>query len=90
MSTVMKVRQQGGARIVTLPSSLLDRIGADVGTPLALDVRDGAIVATPVSESARRRRYTLAELLEGAEHLPDLYARTAAALEGPSVGDEIG
>jgi antitoxin ChpS len=89
MPTIMKVRRQGGARIVTLPSSLLDRIGADVGTSLALDGRDGAIVATPVSEPARRR-YTLDELPEGAEHLLDLDARTAGALDDPSVGDEIG
>ncbi len=31
--------------------ALLERIGADVGTALALDVKDGAIVAVPVPEA---------------------------------------
>ena len=92
MATIMKVRRQGGARIVTLPVALLERIGADLGTSLALDVKDGAIVATPVAEPgpARRRRYGLDELLIGAEHLPELYAGVSGALDGDPVGNEIG
>lgn len=92
MATIMKVRRQGGARIVTLPAALLERIGAGVGTSLALAVKDGAIVAKPVVETGepRRRRYTLDELLAGAESLPDLYAGVAGALDGDPVGHEIG
>lgn len=92
MPTIMKVRQQGGARIVTLPSALLERIGADTGTALSLDVLNGAIVATPVDEPARttKRRYTLAELLVGAEHLPEVYGAIAPALDGDPMGAEIG
>lgn len=92
MTTIMKVRRQGGARVVTLPTALLERIGADLGTPLALDVKDGAIVAKPVVEAAveRRRRYRLDELLIGAENLPALYASVSGALDGDPVGNEIG
>lgn len=92
MATIMKVRRQGGARIVTLPAALLDRIGAGVGTSLALSVMNGAIVAKPVVEldEPRRRRYTLDELLAGAENLPDLYAGVTGALEGGPLGHEIG
>ena len=92
MPTVMKVRRQGGARVVTLPGALLDRIGAGVGTALALDVRGGAIVATPILEPtpAAGRRYTLAELLVGAEHLPALYGVVAGALDGEAMGQEMG
>ncbi|MET7243929.1 PbsX family transcriptional regulator [Methylobacterium sp. EM32] len=88
----MKVRQQGGARVVTLPAALLERIGADVGTALSLDVKDGAIVAIPVPEEAAkpRRRYTMAELLVGAEHLPEIYDSVAGALDGDPVGCEPG
>lgn len=87
-TTVVTVRRQGGARVVTLPPAVLSAIGADTGTDLTLAVQDGALIATPVAK--RRRRYTLAELLDGAEHLPALYADTAGALEGPPVGNEIG
>jgi antitoxin ChpS len=87
----MKVRRQGGARVVTLPAALLERVGAQVGTPLALEVRDGVIVATPVREArGPGRRYTLAELLDGVEHLQDYRSDTAGALDGPAVGDELG
>lgn len=92
MATIVKVRRQGGARIVTLPPALLARIGADAGTSLALDVKGGAIVAKPVADAPapRRRRYTLSELLVGAEHLPDLYRSVEGALDGDPVGNEIG
>ncbi len=92
MTTIRKVRQQGSARIVTLPSAMLTEIGADTGTALALHVSGGTIVATPVSEpkSLSRRRYTLGELLAGAERLPQLYADVAGALDGDPVGHEIG
>ncbi len=88
MPTIMKVRQQGGACVVTLPGALLERIGADVGTALALDVKDGAIVAVPVPEAPAepRRRYTMAELLVGAEHLPEIYDSVAGSLDGDQVG----
>ncbi len=90
-AVVVRIRRQGGARVVTLPPALLASIGADAGTALTLSVKEGALVATPVVDSAERpRRYALAELLEGAEHLPALYAETSGALGGPPVGDEIG
>lgn len=92
MATMVKVRRQGGARIVTLPAALLARIGADTGTTLTLDVRAGAIVAKPVTElaPAAPRRYTLTELLVDAERLPEIYRAVDGALDGDPVGNEIG
>lgn len=92
MSTIVKVRRQGGARIVTLPSALLARIGADAGTALSLDVKGGAIVAKPVQDvpASGRRRYKLSELLVGAEQLPELYRGVEGALDGDPIGNEIG
>ncbi|WP_298955353.1 PbsX family transcriptional regulator [uncultured Methylobacterium sp.] len=91
MPTLAKVRKQGGARIITLPSAILSQAGIDVGAALALEVRDGAIVATPVAELAPRssRRYSLDELLVGAEHLPEIYDSVADALDGDPVGREF-
>ncbi|KMO10306.1 AbrB/MazE/SpoVT family DNA-binding domain-containing protein [Methylobacterium platani] len=92
MSIIAKIREQDGARVVTLPSELLESIGAGVGTALALKVKDGAIVAVPIPEPAsqRRRRYTMAELLVGAEHLPEIYEGVAGALDGEPAGRELG
>jgi antitoxin ChpS len=92
VASVSRVRKQGGARILTLPPSILARVGADTGAAFALDVRDGAIIATPVPEAAATpsRRYTLAELLVGSEHLPEIYTGVAGALDGGPVGNEIG
>lgn len=92
MSIIAKVREQDGARVVTLPGELLESIGASVGTALALEVKDGAIVAVPVPEPAPRksRRYTLAELLVGAEYLPEIYEGVSGSLDGDPVGRELG
>ena len=90
---VVKVRRQGGARVMTIPPVLLASLGADEGTELAVDVKGGKLVAEPVvpePASAPRRRYTLAELLQGAEHLPEIYASVAGALNGEPIGNEIG
>lgn len=92
MASVSRVRKQGGARIITLPAAILAQVGADTGAAFAFSVRDGAIVATPVPDAAAapRRRYTLDELLVGAEHLPEVYAGVAGALDGDPVGNEAG
>lgn len=91
MAARMKVRQQGGARIVTLPRALLSQLGADTGTTLSFTVQDGALIARPVSEAPRgaRRRYTLAELLAGSEETAALNEAMAPAREGAPVGREI-
>lgn len=92
MPRIVKVRMREGARVINLRSASLDGVGADVRTSPALEVRGGGITATPAHESPpeTRRRYTLAELLEGAQHLPDLYTEVAGALDAPAAGDEIG
>lgn len=92
MSSVSRVRKQGGARIITLPPAILAQVGADTGAAFAFSVHDGAIVATPVPDTvaAPKRRYTLEELLVGAEHLPEIQAGVSGALDGNPVGREIG
>lgn len=90
MAKIVRIRRQSGARIVTLPAALLERIGADTGTKLALDIHGGAIVAKPVSDvPATRRRYTLDELLVGANQLPELYGSVGSVLEGDPAGKEF-
>lgn len=89
MSVTSKIRRQGGAAVITLPPTLLKLLHLDVGAQLELNVVDGQLIARPVVESARKR-YSLAELLEGSEEMVELNKQTALAREGDAVGRELG
>lgn len=83
------VRRQGGAAVMTIPPAFLRQLHLDVGSQLELSVVDGALVVKPMVRPARKR-YSLAELLKGAEHVAELNEETHWAREGGSVGREIG
>jgi antitoxin ChpS len=89
MNTV-SIRRQGGAAIVTIPAEIMRRLDLSVGAVLALEVKGSAIVARP-SRPARRKRYTLAELLEGvtAEDAAAVNAELAEYRDAPPVGREL-
>ena len=86
----MPLRKQGGAAIVTIPPSVLKSLDLKIGTELQMDVREGALVMVP-AKPARRKRYTLAQLLEGAtpKAVKALNADTAWSREGGAVGREM-
>ena len=86
----MPLRKQGGAAVVTIPPSVLERLDLKIGAKLEMDVRDGALVMVP-SIPLRRKRYTLAQLLEGATPatVRALNRETAGAREGDSMGREL-
>lgn len=86
MSNTAKIRRQGGATVFSIPPALLKMLGADIGTELALVVDKGALVATPLKV---RKRYTLAELVEGADELEALSKQTAGWESGAAVGNEV-
>lgn len=86
-----KLRHQGGATVLSIPTHFLAELGIEAGAEVEVSLVDGKLVAEPkVQPVLLRRRYTLAELLEGAEHLPELYAGTEGALDGPALGQEMG
>lgn len=89
MSVTSKIRRQGGAAVMTIPPTLLKLLHLEVGAQLELNVVDGELIARPVVQPVRKR-YTLAELLEGAEAIAELNAATAGAREGDPVGRELG
>lgn len=89
MAVTSKIRRQGGAAVLTIPPALLRMLHADIGTPVELAVADGALTVRPAVAQARRR-YTLADLLEGADATDGLAADTAWAREGGPVGRELG
>lgn len=89
MSVTSKIRRQGGAAVITIPPTLLKLLHLEVGAQLELNVVDGELIARPVAPPARKR-YSLSELLEGAEELKKLNVQTAEAREGDPVGRELG
>lgn len=89
MSVTSKIRRQGGAAVITLPPALLRLLHLEVGGQLELNVVDGELIARPVVPPARQR-YSLAELLDGAEQMAELNAQTATGREGGPVGRELG
>ena len=86
----MPLRKQGGAAIVTIPPSVLKSLDLKIGTELRMDVRDGALVMVPAIPS-KRKRYTLAQLLEGAtpKVVKALNDDTAWSRDGDAVGREL-
>jgi antitoxin ChpS len=88
MPVTSKIRRQGGAAVVTIPPALLKLMDLDVGAQVTLSVSKGKLVAQPVK--SERRRYTLAELLKGADEMKRLHEEVSWAREGEPVGHEIG
>lgn len=86
----VNIRKQGGAAVMTIPADVLKMLDTDVGATLELEVANGAFIARPL-RAAPRKRYSLAELLQGAtpETLAELNEATAAAREGEPVGREL-
>ncbi|MDP3898514.1 MAG: PbsX family transcriptional regulator [Mesorhizobium sp.] len=87
MAVAAKIRRQGGAAVITIPPALLKLLNTEVGAEMSLSVVDGDLIARPVSGG--RKRYSLAELLRGAEAMAELNSETAWAREGDPVGREI-
>lgn len=85
MTNTAKIRRQGGATVFSIPPALLKMLGAEVGTELTLVVDNGSLVATP---KLQKKRYTLAELLEGADEMAALNRQAKAWQDMPPVGNE--
>ncbi|PDS78509.1 PbsX family transcriptional regulator [Rhizobium sp. L43] len=86
MTNTAKIRRQGGATVFSIPPALLKMLGVEVGAELTLVVSNGALVATP---TVAKKRYTLAELLEGADEMSALNKQAAAWNVSPPVGNEV-
>jgi antitoxin ChpS len=87
MTVTSKIRRQGGAAVMTIPPALLKLMDAGVGTEVSLSVAEGELIARPISPS--RKRYSVAELLQGSEAVVELNTETAWAREGDPVGREL-
>ena len=87
MAVVSKIRRQGGAAVMTIPPALLKLMHVEVGAQVSLSVAEGELIARPINP--QRKRYSLAELLQGADAMGELNSETEWAREGNPVGREI-
>lgn len=85
MPYTAKIHHQDKATIISIPPELLKMLGVEVGATLTLLVDNGSLVATP---QPRKRRYTIDELLEGADELLSLNRQAAGWESGATVGHE--
>ncbi|KAA3514387.1 AbrB/MazE/SpoVT family DNA-binding domain-containing protein [Agrobacterium rosae] len=86
MTVTTKIRRQGGAAVMTIPPALLKLMGTEIGSEMTLEIDNGNLVASPVN--TQKKRYSLAELLEGAEEMAALNADASAWDAAPRVGKE--
>ena len=85
-----KLRQQGGAVVVTIPGEVAALMGWAVGTLLNVDASGGTVSLTPAKRVARGRR-TVTELLEGIDEteIAALNAEIADDIADTPQGKEI-
>jgi antitoxin ChpS len=88
--SLVSIRRQGGAAIMTIPAEVLKALHLDVGTQVEVAVTADGFTARPL-EKPKRRRYSLRELLRGAtpETMRRLQDETTWAHEGAPVGREL-
>lgn len=86
MTVTTRIRRQGGAAVMTIPPALLKMLGLEIGEQLTLAVDNGMLVASPVRQE--KKRFTLTELLEGADEVAALNASAREWDEAPPVGKE--
>lgn len=86
MPVTTKIRRQGGAAVITIPPALLKLLGAEVGAQLSLAVDNGTLVASPLAPE--KKRFTLAELLEGADEMAALNDEAKVWDTAPRTGHE--
>jgi len=72
---------------MTIPPALLRLMDVDIGARVTLTVESGKLVAYPAPPA--RKRYSLAELLQGSEVIEQLNSELAWARDGEPVGHEI-
>jgi len=86
----VNIRKQGGASVITIPPDVLRTLHVGVGATLSIEFIEDAVTLRPVNRN-NRKRYTLAELMEGVtpEIMDELNADLAWSLEIEPVGREL-
>lgn len=85
--SIVSIRRQGGAAVMTIPAEVLRSLRIDVGAELELSVGEDSFTARAKSRPLRKR-YSLRELLRGAT--PKTMRRLAKETEWAREGDPVG
>ncbi|MBU2753909.1 AbrB family transcriptional regulator [Acidithiobacillus sp. CV18-2] len=87
---ITKIRKQGGASVVTLPTETLKALALRLGDALQVEVFDHGLLLKPLH--GERRRYSVKELLEGLSEMDvqSLSTETTWVRNGAPRGREIG
>lgn len=84
---MVSIRQQGGAAVMTIPVEVLRKFDWKAGEKIDLELLDDGFRVRPVAK--QRKRYTLAELLEGCDAMLPLSEEEKAWMSGTPVGREL-
>lgn len=84
-----KLRQQGGAIVLTVPTAIITKMGWQAGNSLHINMQGDAVVLTPTKRQARGRK-TLSELLDGIDpvEIHALNKEVEAITNSAAVGKE--
>ncbi|ECJ2221867.1 antitoxin [Salmonella enterica] len=88
--SLTRLRQQGGAVVITIPSDIAALMGWSVGSQLDVEASGNTISIKPAQRVARGRK-TLAELLEGIDphEMAELNEMTSDDLAAAPKGKEV-
>lgn len=85
-----KLRQQGGAMVLTVPNAIIVKMGWQVGNTLNIETQGDNVVLSPVKRQARGRK-SLSELLNGidSQEIAELNATISDSTNLPPQGKEV-
>lgn len=85
-----RLRQQGGAMILTVPNAIVAQMGWRVGNSLNLEMQGDNVVLTPVKRPARGRK-NLEQLLAGidSQEIVELNMSVADMVNSSPQGKEV-
>lgn len=86
----VKVRKQGGAAVITIPSAITRILNFGVGADLELQIQGDSLLVKPLSQGGQKR-FTLAQLLQGAtaESIRALSRETLSGTGDSDIGHEL-
>ncbi len=83
---ITNLRKVGGSIMLAVPPALLDILSLSAGAKVGLEVEGGRLIVEP---QARRRRYTLEELLAQCDASAESAPEDREWLEAPRLGGEL-
>ena len=85
-----RLRQQGGAMVLTVPNAIATQMGWQVGNELDIQMQGESVVLTSVKRQPKGRK-NLKQLLDGIveQEITELNAEVEDFADSPSQGKEV-